>query len=207
MSGRLQQWLRLAPGRLADCLANALLGLTVLLIVGGVLVLLSGQAGSLNNALASSAGIFGSPVYHPDNDPAVMVGIMNNFYPGVLTFARIMLVLAGAVIVVAVLSVLAWLGRKVVKLVASITGSPSVGLIYLTTFIMWSLVIVVLWLLLNVDNTLYYLLAACAGLLINLLLMWLAGKMNILVAGRAVAETSEAEPKPKSDKPKDRNEP
>ena len=85
MSGRLQQWLRLAPGRLTDCLANALLGLTVLLSVGGVLVLLSGQAGSLNNALASSAGIFGSPVYHPDNDPAVMVGIMNNFYPGVLT--------------------------------------------------------------------------------------------------------------------------
>ena len=127
MSGRLQQWLRLAPGRLADCLANALLGLTVLLIVGGALVLLSGQAGSLNNALASSAGIFGSPVYHPDNDPAVMVGIMNNFYPGVLTFARIMLALAGVVIVVAVLSALAWLGRKVVKLAASITGSPSVG--------------------------------------------------------------------------------
>ena len=131
----MQQWLRLAPGRLTDCLANALLGLTVLLIVGGVLVLLSGQAGSLNNALASSAGIFGSPVYHPDNDPAVMVGIMNNFYPGVLTFARIMLALAGVVIVVAVLSALAWLGRKVVKLAASITGSPSVGLIYLTTFI------------------------------------------------------------------------
>ena len=170
-------------------------------------MLLSGQAGSLNNALASSAGIFGSPVYHPDNDPAVMVGIMNNFYPGVLTFARIMLVLAGAVIVVAVLSVLAWLGHKVVKLAASITGSPSVGLIYLTTFIMWSLVIVVLWLLLNVDNTLYYLLAACAGLLINLLLMWLAGKMNMPVVDRAVAETSEAEPKPKSGKPKDRNEP
>ena len=157
MSERLQQWLRLAPGRLTDCLANALLGLTVLLFVSGVLVLLSGQAGSLNNALASSAGIFGSLVYHPDNDPAVMVGIMNNFYPGVLTFARIMLVLAGAVIVVAVLSVLAWLGRKAVKLAASITGSLSVGLIYLTTFIMWSLVIVVLWLLLNVDNTLYYL--------------------------------------------------
>ena len=169
-------------------------------------MLLSGQAGSLNNALASSTGIFGSPVYHPDNDPAVMVGIMNNFYPGVLTFARIMLVIAGAVIVVAVLSVLAWLGRKVVKFVASITGSPSVGLIYLTTFIMWSLVIVVLWLLLNVDNTLYYLLAACAGLLINLLLMWLAGKMNMQVADRAVTETSEAEPKPKSGKPKDRNE-
>ena len=177
MPERFEQWLRFAPGRLVSYLAQALLGLAVVLIVVGVLILLTGQAGSLNNSLADNLGIFGSLTYHPDTDPEIMTGIMNNFYPGVLTFATIMFVLAGVVLVIALLSILAWLGRLVMNLVKSLLGRHQDSLNCLITFVIWSLTIVVLWLLLNVNTTLYYLLTGCALLIIDVLLMWLSGKL------------------------------
>ena len=177
MPERFKQWLRFAPGRLVSYLAQALLGLAIVSIVVGVLILLTGQAGSLNNSLADNLGIFGSLTYHPDTDPEIMTGIMNNFYPGVLTFATIMFVLAGVVLVVALLSILAWLGRLVVNLVKSLLGWHQDYLDCLTAFVVWSLTIVVLWLLLNVNATLYYLLTGCALLIIDVLLMWLSGEL------------------------------
>ena len=55
MLKRLQSWLKVAPARLVNCLAYAMLGLAVILIVIGAIVLLTGQAGGLNNWLANSA--------------------------------------------------------------------------------------------------------------------------------------------------------
>lgn len=177
MPERFKQWLRFAPGRLVSYLAQALLGLAVVLIVAGVLILLTGQAGSLNNSLADNLGIFGSLTYHPDTDPEIMTGIMNNFYPGVLTLATIMFVLAGVALVVALLSILAWLGRLVMNLVKSLLGRRQDYLDCLTAFVVWSLTIVVLWLLLNVNTTLYYLLTGCVLLIVDVLLMWLSDKL------------------------------
>lgn len=177
MPERLKQWLRFAPGRLVSYLAQALLGFAIVSIVVGVLILLTGQAGSLNNSLADNLGIFGSLTYHPDTDPEIMTGIMNNFYPGVLTFATIMFVLAGVTLVIALLSILAWLGRLATNLVKSLLGRRQDSLDCLITFVVWSLTIVVLWLLLNVNTTLYYLLTGCVLLIIDVLLMWLSGKL------------------------------
>ena len=177
MPERFKRWLRFAPGRLVSYLAQALLGFAVVLIIVGILILLTGQAGSLNNSLADNIGIFGSLTYHPDTDPEIMTGIMNNFYPGVLMFATIMFVLAGVVLVVALLSILAWLGRLAMNLVKSLLGRRQDSLDCLITFVVWSLTIVVLWLLLNVNTTLYYLLTGCALLIIDVLLMWLSGKL------------------------------
>ena len=177
MLKRLQSWLKVAPARLVNCLAYAMLGLAVILIVIGAIVLLTGQAGGLNNWLANSAGLFGSPVYHPDTSPEVMVGIMDNFYPGILTFVAIMFFLGGVVVVVMALSALAWLGHVVVNLVKSLAGQSRQSMDYLIAFVVWSVAIIVLWLLLNINTTIYWLLAGCGCLVVNILLLLLAGRL------------------------------
>ena len=179
MQNQLKQWLANAPSRLLGCLSYAMIAVATLIIVGGLVIFLTGNAGSLNRALGE-IDIFGSPTYSPEVDPTVMANMMRTFYPGVVPFAIIMAtVLVGLVVVVA-LSLLARLGRWVANVIASMMDKPVNQILYLATFIMWGLAILVSWLVLNTNQTIYILFGQCGLMLVGLGLdfayLWLVGR-------------------------------
>ncbi len=179
MQKQLKQWLANAPSRLLGCLSYAMIAVATLIIVGGLVIFLTGNAGSLNRALGE-IDIFGSPTYSPEVDPAVMANMMRTFYPGVVPFSIIMAtVLVGLVVVVA-LSLLARLGRWVTNVIASMMDKPVDQILYLATFIMWGLAILVSWLVLNTNQTIYILFGQCGLMLVGLGLdfvyLWLVGR-------------------------------
>ena len=165
--------------RLLGCLSYAMIGVAALIIASGLVIFLTGNAGSFNRALGE-IDIFGSPTYRPEVDPAVMANMMRTFYPGVVPFAIAMAtVLIGLVVVVA-LSLLSRLGRWVANLIASMMDKPVNQTLYLTTFIIWGLAILASWLVLNTNRTIYILLSQCGLMLISLGLdfayLWLVGR-------------------------------
>ena len=156
-----------------------MIAVATLMIVGGLVIFLTGNAGSLNRALGE-IDIFGSPTYSPEVDPTVMANMMRTFYPGVMPFAITMATVLVGLVVVVVLSLLARLGRWVANVIASMMDKPVNQILYLATFIMWGLAILVSWLVLNTNQTIYILLGQCGLMLVGLGLdfvyLWLAGR-------------------------------
>ena len=170
---RFTKWWRTVPTRLVRCLALALLGMAALTVVVGIVVLLTGGAGGLNWSLDGMDNIFGSPSYHPENNTRIMLGMFRNFYPGFIPFMIIMAIIVGVIVVVAVVSVLAWLGRQILHLVSNLTGRDTRQVAMMTVFVTWALTVLLIWMVLNITQTIIYLLASCGLMILNLLLMWL----------------------------------
>lgn len=182
-SKRMSQWLRRLPERLVSCVAYSLLAVAGVIIVSGLVAYLTGNAGTVNRLLDNNVSLFGSPTYQPTTDPAVMSGIMNNFYPGMTTVAIIMAIMLIGVMAFIIASVLSDIGQMVANLATRLVGrsvSPE-GAVYLAIFIVWALAILVTWLVLNVNRTVYFLLAECGLTVLNLGLVWLAKWLSKLI--------------------------
>lgn len=170
-----RQFVRYWLGRFVCSLSHVLLGLAVVIIVVAIAALVFGLAGSLNQLIVSGGGWSGAMTYHPDMDPDVMSGIMNNFYPGVVP----LVVVAGGIMVLfliwLIFSAMAWVGRRTLELGHSLFNRmPSV----LIVAIIWAVAIVASWAVLNVSTTLFYLLTECGLLLVNVLLLFLCGRLR-----------------------------
>lgn len=174
----------------AQCVGNisdVFFGMACLLIIILLIILLTGNAGSFNRFLdAAFYNIFGSIIYQPDTEPEVMSMVMDTFYPGITTI----IVTAGIVLAVVAIYLtgcfLQWLGNSVKSLALSMIGlnqERSKVVNYFMIFISWAVTIFLLWLTLNVVDTVDYLLIALALMIVNLILQivanWLMSKQVV----------------------------
>lgn len=174
----------------AQCVGNisdVFFGMACLLIIILLIILLTGNAGSFNRFLdAAFYNIFGSIIYQPDTEPEVMSMVMDTFYPGITTI----IVTAGIVLVVVAIYLtgcfLQRLGSSVKSLALSMIGlnqERSKVANYFMIFISWAVTIFLLWLTLNVVDTVDYLLIALTLMIVNLILQivanWLMSKQVV----------------------------
>lgn len=162
-------------GRLGRRLAEALLGLAVIGVIYLLLTMLTGGAAGLNRWLDTDFGIFGSPLYRPTTDPEVMANMLRNFYPGVVPLVIITSTILVVIVTIGLINLLAGLGRLALRAAASLAGQVTVGVSLMTIFIIWVMTILLLWAVLNIDSTIWYLIGSTALMIVNLLLGWMTG--------------------------------
>lgn len=152
---------------------HALMGLAVVLIIFNILVLVTGQAASLNNLLSSDSlkHIFISePGAYSDTSPEVLRGVLVKFYlPAIVTGAICGTVLV-ALLIYAIITGLDALGRFTINLIARRFGERDVRYRPLIIFSVWTVAIVAIWAVLNIDSTINYLLTGVALMVVDLLL-------------------------------------
>lgn len=183
--------------KILDILCCALVGLAVVLIIANLLILITGQAASLNSLLASDSlkHIFISePGAYSDTSPEVLRGVLFNFYlPAIIVGA-----ICGTVLLVLLISVilnaLAALGRLTINLIARRFGERDVRYRQLIIFAIWTLEIISVWMVLNINETLDYLLTGVALMVVNLLLGW-ATENYVVNEARKEAKQLKAEAK------------
>lgn len=185
---RWSAWWRLAPSRLIHCLAYSLLGLALLTAVFGILTLITGNTGSLNRLLDSDIAIFSSVTYHPAVTEEVMFSILKNFYAGIAIFTAVMAIMLTIIIIVGVLIGLSKLGHILVDMVMGGKRQPQCNDVLLVTLVAWSAVIILTWVLLNINTTLQYLIGECVLLTVNLFLMWLTWRLGSSKGNQATAK-------------------
>ena len=149
------------------------MGLAVVLIIFNILVLVTGHAASLNNLLSSDSlkHIFVSePGGYSDTSPEVLRGVLVKFYlPAIVTGAICGTVLV-ALLIYAIITGLDALGRFTINLIARRFGERDVRYRPLIIFSVWTVAIVAIWAVLNIDSTLNYLLTGVALMAVDLLL-------------------------------------
>ena len=172
---------------IAQCVGNisdVFLGMACLLIIILLIILLTGSVGSFNRFLdAAFYNIFGSIIYQPDTAPEVMSMVMNTFYPGITTIIVVAGVVLVAVAIYLIGCFLQWFGKYIKSLILSmidLNRGRSKAANYFMIFASWAVTIFLLWLTLNVVDTVYYLLIALALMIVNLILQivadWLTSK-------------------------------
>lgn len=167
--------MRLRAKKMLDTLCCALVGLAVVLFAANLLIFLTGQAASLNSFLASDSlrHVFVSePGAYGDTSPEVLRDVLVNFYLPVIIMGGICGVVFVLVLLDVIVNALATLGRIAINLVARRLGERDVRYRLLIIFGVWTLAIISVWLVLNIDETIYYLLAGVGLMAINLLLGW-----------------------------------
>lgn len=182
-------WWRRAPRRLVHCLAYGLLGLAALTIFFELLTLVTGNAGSLNRLLDSDIAIFSSVAYHPDVTEEVMLGIIKNFYAGIAIFTVIMATMLAVIAVIGILTGLSKLGRMLVDMTMGGKRQLQRNDVLLVVLATWTVVIVLTWILLNINTTLQYLIGECVLLMVNLFLMWLTWRLNSSKGSKTVPKS------------------
>lgn len=179
---KLKNWAMGLPARVVRCLSHALIAVAVITIVASLVFLLTGKAGDLNRALDVDTAIFYSPTYHPSIHPLVMRNMLDIYYPGMFGFTVTMGVLLALFFVWVIMSALGWVGERIVKLVYSMAGKTTESTLLLSTFIIWAIAILSVWLVLNISSTINYLLAYCGLMALNLLINWLFGRFVLPVS-------------------------
>lgn len=188
--GKIRQRLRQAPGRLVNCLAYALVGLAALVALFGIVTFISGNVGSLNRWLDSGGGlnIFGSASYWQESDQVTTLNMMRMYFATGLVLIVIASVVLSVLAIMATLTFLSYLGRRLTDIVGWLTGCSWSTVRFLAVLITWTLAVVGLWSVLNIPTTIYYLLGACGLLLIDLGLTWLELWLGDSAAEPAVVE-------------------
>lgn len=147
----------------------------MVLIIFNILVLLTNQAAGLNSLLASDSlkRIFVSePGAYSDTSPEVLRGVLINFYLPTIIIGSVCGIVLIILLASVIINALSALGQSVINLIARRFGERDVRYRLLIIFGLWTLEIISAWLVLNIDETLYYLLAGLALMLVNLLLGW-----------------------------------
>lgn len=175
---RLRAWLHRMPCRIVDCLMYSMIALAVLIIIASLLVIITGNTGSLNRLLSSNIYIFSSPTYHPDTDFDTLMTIFRNFYPGLVPLLVVLAIIVPIVGIFYLLVLLSFIGRHVVELADSFVEKPSLQSRLLTGLALWTIVIVMAWIMLNIDTTIYYLITFAIALVIGELLIVLSVKLT-----------------------------
>ena len=187
---RFQEWVKALPARLANSLVYSLLALAILIIIIGLIIFVTGNAGSLNRLLGTPLNIFGATTYRPEIHSDVMLGMMRNFYPGLVPFVAILAIVLVLLAIWGVVSFLTWLGQKLIQTICILIGQSNVRILLATILISWSVAIFVMWLVLNTNQTIYYLLTGLGLMVINLILAWLFRGMVVLVRDEEVNEST-----------------
>lgn len=187
---RFQEWVKALPARLANSLVYSLLALAILTIVIGLIIFVTGNAGSLNRLLGTPLNIFGATTYRSEIHSDVMLGMMRNFYPGLVPFVAILAIVLVLLAIWGVVSFLTWLGQKLIQTICIVIGQSNVRILLATILITWSVAIFVMWLVLNTNQTIYYLLTGLGLMVINLILAWLFRGMVVLVRDEEVNESA-----------------
>lgn len=187
---RFQEWVKALPARLANSLVYSLLALAILTIIIGLIIFVTGNAGSLNRLLGTPLNIFGATTYQPEIHSDVMLGMMRNFYPGLVPFVAILAIVLVLLAIWGVVSFLTWLGQKLIQTICIVIGQSNARILLATILITWSVAIFVMWLVLNTNQTIYYLLTGLGLMVINLILAWLFRRMVVLVRDEEVNESA-----------------
>ena len=146
-------------------------------LIGLLMTLVFGQAGSLNRFLDQAGNPLANAGYHPDISMEVRMNIINQFYSWVIVALGILIVVGAALLVWILLRWLSRLGNLMLSLGASLMDSQPEKASLFIILTIWSVTIVLAWAVLNITATLHYLLTLCGMMLVNLLL---AGIVNIL---------------------------
>lgn len=158
-------------------LAKSLVAVAGLIGLFLLMTLVFGQAGSLNRFLDQAGNPLANAGYHPDISMEVRMNIINQFYSWVIVALGILIVVGAALLVWILLRWLSRLGNLMLSLGASLMDSrPEKASLFIILTI-WSVTIVLAWVVLNITATLHYLLILCGMMLVNLLL---AGIVNVL---------------------------
>lgn len=187
---KFQEWIKALPARLANSLVYSLLALAILIIIIGLIIFVTGNAGSLNRLLGAPLNIFGAITYQPEIHRDVMLGMMRNYYPGLVPFVAILAIVLVLLAIWGVVSFLTWLGQKLIQTICIVIGQSNVRILLATILITWSVAIFVMWLVLNTNQTIYYLLTGLGLMVINLILAWLFRGMVVLVRDEEVNESA-----------------
>lgn len=147
----------------------ALVGFATLLIVAGFVILLMGQSGTVSSFIDHNFGGYGGIIsgtgsVKQQNWTWVLI---KNFYAYLLPLIYAVIIILPTIGVVFLLSILRLLGRLVMKLSYSLTGRNNLSVRLLSTLIVWTLAIVLVWLTINADPVIYVLLGMVGLLLAN----------------------------------------
>lgn len=158
-------------------LAKSLVAVAGLISLFLLMTLVFGQAGSLNRFLDQAGNPLANAGYHPDISMEVRMNIINQFYSWVIVALGVLIVVGAALLVWTLLRWLSRLGNLMLSLGASLMDSQPEKASLFIILTIWSMTIVLAWVVLNIAATLHYLLTLCGMMLVNLLL---AGIVNML---------------------------
>ena len=158
-------------------LAKSLVAVAGLISLFLLMTLVFGQAGSLNRFLDQAGNPLANAGYHPDISMEVRMNIINQFYSWVIVALGILIVVGAVLLVWILLRWLSRLGNLMLSLGASLMDSQPEKASLFIILTIWSVTIVLAWVVLNITATLHYLLTLCGMMLVNLLL---ADIVNIL---------------------------
>lgn len=158
-------------------LAKSLVAVAGLIGLFLLMTLVFGRAGSLNRFLDQAGNPLANAGYHPDISMEVRMNIINQFYSWVIVALGVLIVVGAALLVWTLLRWLSRLGNLMLSLGASLMDSQPEKASLFIILTIWSMTIVLAWVVLNIAATLHYLLTLCGMMLVNLLL---AGIVNML---------------------------
>lgn len=156
---------------------NALVGLAICATIFNALALITGRAASLNNFLASDdiEHIFvGQPGAYSEMRPEVLLNVLTKFYLPTIILGATCSIVLGLLILYGVIKALSALGHVSVNLIASRFGEYDISYRQVIVFVIWTVCILSIWAVLNIDTTLNYLLAGIGLMLVDLALCQLA---------------------------------
>lgn len=158
--------------------------IALLIVIAGIIILIGQLFGfnlisQLNYKLSSDSTIFNMPLY--DDNLIRSFGMVDQYSRGITAF----MVISGLLFVVAMVALLygglSKLGQFVIAMVSGrakqVTAKLYAGLVGGT----WAMVILLTWLIVNTDITLYLLLTELAMLLLNLFCLFISIKLAIKV--------------------------
>lgn len=178
-------WLKKRIPLALQYLGFVLFGLAIALAVAGVIIVATGSAGSLSRQIDYNLGADSNNVpYRPVTGYYNwMWAMIVNYYSYLLPLVYLVMIVVPVFIIYVVFSILHGLGVLVMRAPYSLSGEENSGVRLFATLAVWTLVVVLMWLAINADPVIHFLLLTVGLMVANLCLFglssWLAGRWGV----------------------------